>query len=210
MQLSSRRGFVVLVAAALSGCLGTAAEPPVAADEGVVTPEATPSPAPPTPSVVTEAALETHIELAPLVVHQAPGFSFLYPRNWVERSSGADDGTARFEYVASDGRVLGNLRAWGTLNTMYDDVDAAAAETVGQLTAAGHEVPERRAVTLPGDRPGHVVEYALASQPIRGSTVVTLAGPFVIRLVVLVHADAYTAELGDHVDEILTSLTYTA
>ena len=92
---------------------------------------------------------------------------------------------------------------------MYDDVDAAAAETVTQLTTAGHEVSRRQTVTLPDDRPGRIIDYTLVSQPIRGSTVVTLAGPFLIRLVVLVHEDAYTRQLGDRIDEILTSLTYT-
>jgi hypothetical protein len=210
MQSFGRRAFLVLTSATLGGCLDRAAEPPAAADDGVVPPETPPASAPSTPAVVTEATLETRIDPAPLVVHEAPGFSFAYPRNWVERSSGTDDGTVRFEYVTADGRVLGNLRAWGTLNTLYDDLSAAGTETVEQLTAAGHDVLGQRRVTLSDNRPGRIVDYGLASQPVRGSTVVTLAGPFVIRLVVLVHQDAYTTQLGERIDRILTSLTYTA
>ena len=78
MQPLSRRGLIVLVTAALGGCLSATSEPPVAADDGIVTPETTPRPAPTTPPVVTDSSLETRIEPAPLIVHEAPGFSFMY------------------------------------------------------------------------------------------------------------------------------------
>lgn len=209
MQRLDRRAFLALLA--LGGCLTAEPTPPVADEDEtqLETPASTPPTAPATPDVVASPTLETHIEAAPLVTYEAPGFSFVHPANWQERST-SDDAIVSLEYETPDGRVLGNLRAWGSLNTAYDDVAGAESETVRQLTEAGHHVRSTRTVTLPDDRPGRVVEYALADSPVRGSTVVTLAGPWILRVVVLVHEDAYTTRVAATVDDVLTSLTYTA
>lgn len=208
MQRLGRRAFLALCA--LGGCLTNEPTAPVASEpDQLETPVSTPPTAPSTPDVVTAPTLETRIEPAPLVTYEASGFSFVYPENWHERSA-SDEATVSLEYETPDGRILGTLRAWGGLNTAYDDVAAAESETVRRLTTAGHEVRSTRTVTLPDDRAGRVVEYALADSPVRGSAVVTLAGPWILRLVVLVHEDAYTRRLTEAVNEILTSLTYTA
>lgn len=207
MRTLGRREFVTgVVLGTLSGCLDGGAAPPV--EDDVVTPT-TPPATPSTPAVATADAVTSRIEAAPLVRHEGPGFSFVRPENW-QQVSAADDAVVQFEYATADGRVLGELRAWGSVNTAYDDVAAAEAETVTRLTGADHEILGRRSVTLPDDRPGRVVDYALSTAPVRGSTVVTLAGPWLLRLVVLVHEDAYTSRLADVVDAVLASLAFSS
>ncbi|WP_136591822.1 hypothetical protein [Salinigranum halophilum] len=207
MQSLDRRAFLALLA--LSGCLTREPTPPVANESGELeTPVSTPPTAPSTPPVATEPTVERRIEPARLVTYEAAGFSFVHPANWQERSA-ADGAIVSFEYETPDGRVLGTLRAWGSLNTAYDDVAAAESETVRRLSQADHAVRSTRAVTLPDDRPGRVVEYTLADTPVRGATVVTLAGPWVLRLVVLVHEDVYTDPVRETVADVLGSLTYT-
>jgi hypothetical protein len=199
--------LAVLATVGVSGCLGVTAAPTDDGDgDGGGAPGVRPTPVTVSPDVTTVDVVRPSIEPAPLVVYDAPGFSFEYPRNWQERPS--EPGEATFEYATDDGRVLGDLRAWSNVNTVYDAVDDAEQETVRRLSEAGHEVLGTRSVSLPDDRPGRVVDYRLDGTPVRGTTVVSLAGPWILRIVLLVHADAYTTRFAATADGILTSLRF--
>lgn len=198
--------LALLSLAGVGGCLGGTA-PPADDDSGDGADAPEQAPVDVSPDVTTVEAVP-RVEPAPLVVYDAPGFSFEYPRNWQERPS--EDGEVRLEYATDGGRVLGNLRAWSTVNTAYDAVSDAEAETVRSLAEAGHEVLGTRSVSLADDRSGRIVDYRLDGTPIRGTTVVSLAGPWILRIVLLVHADAYTTRFAATADAILSSLTYTA
>jgi hypothetical protein len=211
---TGRRAFLLGCAAlsGVAGCLGSVgSEPPIAETPGGADRSATPVDAETSsplgaPEVVTE-RVDTRIEPAPLVPYAAQGFSFERPTNWRERLV-EDEATTEFEYLTDDGRVLGTLRAWGQLNTLYDAVREAEAETVSRLSAADHAVLETRALPLADGREGRVVDYRLAGVPVRGSSVVSLAGPWILRLVVLAHEDAYV-RFAETADAILASLAYT-
>ena len=198
-----RRGFLSLaglvLGTVLGGCLERSA--PVAASETATPPPLTPS----SPAAATPESTPT-IEPAPLVAYEAPGFSFAYPANWEERPT--EDDTLLFEYTA-EGYVLGTLRAWSALNTLYDSLSEAETATREGLAEGDHAVLDARSVELADGREGRVVEYRLAGSPVRGASVVSLAGPWVLRLIVLVHEDAYTERVARTIEATLHSLAYT-
>lgn len=201
--------LALLSAVGVSGCHGGTAAPTDDGgdDDGDDATDVQPTPVAVSPDVTTVEVVRPSIEPAPLVVYDAPGFSFEYPRNWQERPS--EPGEVNFEYATDDGRVLGNLRAWSNVNMAYDAVDDAERETERRLSEAGHEVLGSRSVSLADDRPGRVVDYRLNGTPVRGTTVVSLAGPWILRIVILVHEDAYTTRFAATADAILTSLRFT-